>query len=91
MRMKNQKTMFVCHQCGPFVIVYKEIWTQGSEGPYKIEFLQHIDGGATVVDEVSINTKPDGEPIAFSFCGQCKRLIDQEKCSNWLENQPSPF
>ena len=90
MRIENENTMYVCPKCGPFIIVYKEIWTQGSEGPYKIEFLQHIDGGATVVDEVSINTKPDGEPIAFSFCGQCKRLIDQEKCSNWLDG-PSPF
>ena len=91
MRIENEKTMYVCPKCGPFVIVYKEIWTQGTEGPYKIEFLQHIDGRATVIDEVSIKSKPDGEPITFSFCGECKRLIDQEKYSNWLEKQPSPF
>ena len=53
--------------------------------------MQHIDGGATVIDEVEINPKPEGEPIIFSFCGKCKRLINQEKCADWVQNQPSAF
>ena len=87
----DKKTMFVCPKCGPFVRVYNEIWTEDSEGPYKIEFVQHIDGGATVIDEVEINPKPEGEPMIFSFCGKCKRLINQQKCADWVQNQPSAF
>ena len=91
MSSKKEKTMFVCPKCGPFVRVFKEIWTQDSDGPYKIEFVQHIDGAATVVDEVAIRSKPDGEPIIYSYCGECKRLIKHEKSANWLEKQSCPF
>jgi len=91
MKVDEKKTMFICPKCGPFVRVYKEKWTIDSEGPYKIEFVQHIDGGAVVVDEVSIKPKPDGEQLTYAFCGQCKRLIDREKSCEWLDQKSLPF
>ena len=83
--------MFICPRCGPFVRVYKELWTDNSDGPYKIEFIQHIDGRATVIDEVVIKSKPDGEPIIFSFCGECSILIKKDKSANWIGSQSPPF
>jgi hypothetical protein len=87
---KSKKTMFVCSKCGPFVRVYKELWTEDSEGPYKLEFIQHIEGNAKIVDEVMIKSKPEGEVVEYSFCGKCKRLIDREQNMRWFEDT-SPF
>ncbi len=90
MPCESKKTMFVCPKCGPFIRVYKELWTQESEGPYKIEFLQHIEGDAKIIDDVVIKEKPEGELVEFSFCGKCNRLIDCEQSMKWSE-ESLPF
>jgi len=79
----KQKTMFLCLQCGPFVRVYTEVWTRESDGPYKIEFIHHIEGNAELADEVLIKPKPEGEKIDYSYCGKCNQLISKDESMNW--------
>ena len=75
--------MYFCQKCGPFVKVYKEVWTEESDGPFKIEFIHHIEGNAVLADEVKIKPRPEGECIEYSYCGHCKCLIDREQKSDW--------
>ena len=79
----KKKTMFFCPQCCPFVKVYTEVWTRGSDGPYKIEFIHHIDGNAEIADEVVIKPRAEGEKIDYSYCGKCNQLIDKNESMNW--------
>ena len=38
----KKKHLYFCPNCGPFIKVFKEVWTENSEGPYKIQFIQHV-------------------------------------------------
>ena len=90
MAHKSKRNMFFCPKCGPFIQVMKEIWTKESDGPYKLEFIQHIDGKAKIIDKVKIKSKPDGEHLEYSFCGKCWMLISNEQDINWT-SQSLPF
>ena len=81
--MSNSMEMFFCQNCGPFVKVIKEVWARESDGPFKIEFIQHIDHVAVVVDEVEIKTRPEGEVIEYNYCGHCKQLISKALPLSW--------
>jgi hypothetical protein len=82
---KNKKVYF-CPKCGPFIKVLKELWTSSSEGPYKIEFIHHINKNAEVVDEVEIKSRPEGEKVEYSYCGKCNQLIGKEENMKWTND-----
>ena len=78
--MKNnirriENILFKCESCGPFVNVLTEVTSELSDGPIKIEFVQHDDYGAVIVDEIEIAPKI-GEKFSRSyFCGCCGSLV----------------
>jgi|TARA_B100001971_G_C17657023_1_gene270888 hypothetical protein len=81
---KLSNTLFICFQCGPFNRVLREVWNLTDDGPYKVEFIQHIEGMAYVVDEVFINTSSEESSVCYDYCGICNRLINIERDGEWL-------
>ena len=66
---------FFCEKCKTIGKVLVELWTEKSEGPYKLQLVQHKDYVAIIVDEIRINEKSNGEDIHFHYCGDCGNLL----------------
>ena len=81
--MSKELKMYFCQNCGPFIKIMKEFWARESDGPFKIEFIQHADHVAVVVDEVEIKTRPEGEVIEYNYCGHCEQLISKDIPISW--------
>ena len=77
--------MTICPKCGPFIKFYKEIWARESDGPFEIEFFQHVEHQAIKTDKIIIKERPEGERLEYFFCGHCDQMIESEKKSNWGE------
>ena len=88
----SNKVTFFCYECNKVGRVFVECWTDRSDGPYKIELLQHEDIKAFKVDEIRINKKPKGKIIRFPFCGHCGFLINKSFDSDYINliNQFNP-
>ncbi len=89
---KESGIAFFCENCTLIGKVFVECWTNKSNGPFKIELLQHEDLIAFKVDEIRINKKPKGKIIRFPFCGHCGFLINQPFDSDYINliNQFNP-
>lgn len=76
---------FYCEACNSIGKVYVEYWTNQSDGPYKIDLIQHDDFIAIAVDEIKIIRKPKGEILQFPFCGHCGQLLDKPMDSDYIK------
>jgi hypothetical protein len=67
---------FFCDRCNTVGKVFVECWTDGSDGPYKVDLVQHENHIAFAVGEIIITRKPKGDTIRYHFCGNCGQLLD---------------
>jgi len=81
--MSEKIKMYFCSSCGPFIRVYKEYWTSESEGPYKVDLIQHMNHLAVVVESIEIISKPDGQKIEYNYCAHCRSMIGSEIPLQW--------
>ena len=81
--MSDKFKIYFCNSCGPFVKVYKEYWTNESEGPYKVELIQCANGQAIVIETIDIKPMPEGEPVEYNYCGHCKSMIGADIPLKW--------
>ena len=67
---------FFCKKCGPFKRVLIEFWTEGAEGPFKIEVVQHQGVVAHIIETIEIHSHGDSPQRPYHFCGMCTALIN---------------
>jgi hypothetical protein len=89
MKVETNKTMgdrvvFCCQSCDSIGKVYVECWTEKSDGPYKIDLVEHDLTGAIKVDEIQIVNKPGGKELRFYHCGDCGRILGHPQDIDFL-------
>ena len=82
-KKKNGVTFF-CDTCKIVGKVLVECWTDKSDGPYKINLVQHENLMAMEVGQISINKKPKGDTIRFHFCGHCGHLLGNPMDTDYI-------
>ena len=75
---------FFCEKCKSIVKIFVECWTDKSDGPYKIELVQHNNTIAIKVDEIPIHDKPKGKTSRFHYCGVCGQSLGLPYDSDYL-------
>ena len=71
----NERVCFICPDCGPFVRVIVEQWSDGSNGPNRLTLIQHYNKKAIVFDTIRVGSKCKKKQHLFNFCAECGLLI----------------
>ena len=75
---------FFCNKCNSVGKVLVECWTDNSDGPYKIELIQHENLVAKKVEQIDIHKKPKGEIYKYHFCGHCGNILNKPLDSDFV-------
>ena len=70
---------FFCNNCNDGVEVIAEYWTKDSDGPHRIELIQHnLNQIAITLEQINLQTNLiNGKETIYHYCGRCSNLIDQ--------------
>ena len=71
----DERVCFICPDCGPFVRVIVEQWSDGSDGPNRLTLIQHYNKKAIVFDTIRVGSKRKKKQHLYNFCAECGLLI----------------
>ncbi len=84
----EEKELYVCDNCGPFVLVITEVWYEQSDDKAQaILFKEHNmeKKCVEVVGEIEISKKKDGLKLEINYCGYCMSLIKCKYPTTWKQ------